>query len=72
VFFIKALILFFILFVLVFFSFFPSYMGGYPPGFQGKGDIRIRWRVSVGTGGYPPADSGYPETISIWNPLCTT
>ncbi|KAA1117570.1 ATP-dependent DNA helicase sgs1 [Puccinia graminis f. sp. tritici] len=40
----------------------------YPPGFCGKGAIHIRtcirWRVSVGSGGYPPADSGYPETSS--------
>ncbi|EFP86547.1 uncharacterized protein PGTG_12929 [Puccinia graminis f. sp. tritici CRL 75-36-700-3] len=40
---------------------------GYPPVFQGEGcirtPIRTRWQVSAGTGGYPPADSGYPRQI---------
>ncbi|KAA1081901.1 ATP-dependent DNA helicase sgs1 [Puccinia graminis f. sp. tritici] len=40
---------------------------GYPPVLGGKtairSRIRIRWRVSAGTGGYPPADSGYPRRI---------
>jgi hypothetical protein len=41
-------------------------MGGYPLGYP---DIRQDFRgkgTSASTGGYPPADSGYPETISMF------
>jgi hypothetical protein len=66
VFFIKALILFFILFVLVFFIFFPPIWADIRQDFRGKG-------TSASTGGYPLALANIRQRIAdIRNGLSRT